>query len=93
MMYVLDPRAGVNLAAHVGHKVQISGVMLDPAKGDDDAEVTITEDTARPRPQPNRALAALCPKDAATLGDTNALRWQKELIRTALNALPIPASK
>jgi hypothetical protein len=51
------------------------------------------KDTARPRPEPNRALAALCPKDAATLGDTNALRWQKELIRTALNALPIPASK
>jgi ribosomal protein L27 len=45
MMYVLDPRAGVNLATHVGHKVQISGVMLDPAKGDDDAEVTIREDT------------------------------------------------
>ena len=44
-MYQLDPRAGVNLAAHVGHKVQISGVMLDPAKGDDDAEVTIREDT------------------------------------------------
>lgn len=44
-MYMLDPRAGVNLAAHVGHKVQISGVMLDPAKGDDDAEVTIREDT------------------------------------------------
>jgi hypothetical protein len=45
MMYVLDARAGVDLAAHVGHKVQISGVMLDPAKGDDDAEVTIREDT------------------------------------------------
>ena len=45
MMYMLDPRAGVNLSAHVGHKVQISGVMLDPAKGDDDAEVTIREDT------------------------------------------------
>jgi hypothetical protein len=45
MMYQLDPRAGVNLAAHVGHRVQISGVMLDPATGDDDAEVTIREDT------------------------------------------------
>jgi ribosomal protein L27 len=45
MMYELDPRAGVNLAAHVGHRVQISGVMLDPAKGDDDADVTIRQDT------------------------------------------------
>ena len=44
-MYQLDPRAGVNLSSHVGHRVQISGVMLDPAKGDDDAEVTIREDT------------------------------------------------
>jgi hypothetical protein len=44
-MYELDPRVGVNLAAHVGHRIQVSGVMLDPAKGDDDAEVTIREDT------------------------------------------------
>jgi hypothetical protein len=44
-VYHLDPRAGVNLAAHVGQRVEISGVMLDPAKGDDDAEVTIREDT------------------------------------------------
>jgi hypothetical protein len=30
-------------------------------------------DTARPRPQPNRALGRAVSKDAATLGDTNAL--------------------
>ena len=45
MMYDLVPRTGVNLSAHVGHRVEIAGVMLDPAKGDDDAEVTIREDT------------------------------------------------
>jgi hypothetical protein len=44
-MYMLAPRAGVNLAAHVGHRVEIAGVLPDPAKGDDDAEVTIREDT------------------------------------------------
>jgi uncharacterized protein len=38
-------------------------------------------DTARPRPQPDRALAALCPKDAATLGDTNALLWQENTVQ------------
>jgi hypothetical protein len=43
--YMLDPRTGVNLAAHVGHKVEIAGVMPDPSKGDDDAEVTIKEET------------------------------------------------
>jgi hypothetical protein len=45
MMYELDPRAGVDLATHVGHQVKISGVMLDPARGDDDAEITIRERT------------------------------------------------
>jgi hypothetical protein len=40
-----------------------------------------TKDTARPSPQPNRALTALCPKDAATLGDTNALLWQKNKVQ------------
>ena len=45
MMYELDPRAGVNLAAHAGHRVEVAGVMLDPARGDDDAEVTIKSDT------------------------------------------------
>ena len=44
-MYMLDPGAGVNLAAHVGHRVEISGVMPDPPRGNDDAEVTIKEDT------------------------------------------------
>jgi hypothetical protein len=45
MMYELAPRSGVELAAHVGHRVEIAGVMLDPAKGDDDAEITIKEET------------------------------------------------
>ena len=45
MAYELTPRAGVDLAAHVGHQVEITGVMLDPAKGDDDAEVKIKERT------------------------------------------------
>jgi hypothetical protein len=44
-MYLLEPRSGVNLATHVGHRVEIAGVMLAPARGDDDAEVTIREDT------------------------------------------------
>jgi hypothetical protein len=45
MAYELAPRAGVDLAAHVGHEVEISGVMLDAAKGDDDADVKISEKT------------------------------------------------
>jgi hypothetical protein len=39
--YRLTPRAGVNLAPHVGHRVQISAVALEPKDGDDDAEVDI----------------------------------------------------
>jgi hypothetical protein len=44
-MYMLEPRAGVNLAAHVGHRVEIAGVLPNPSKGDDDADVTIRQDT------------------------------------------------
>jgi hypothetical protein len=44
--YELSPRAGVDLSAHVGKRVQISAVMVDAAKGgDDDAEVEIEEKT------------------------------------------------
>lgn len=43
--YELSPRAGVDLSAHVGKQVEISAVMLDAAKGDDDAEVKIKEET------------------------------------------------
>ena len=41
--YSLAPREGVDLSAHVGRKVEVTGVML--AKGKDDAEVEITERT------------------------------------------------
>jgi hypothetical protein len=44
-VYDLSPRAGVDLATHVGHQVEISAVMVDAAKGDDDAEVEIKERT------------------------------------------------
>jgi hypothetical protein len=44
-LYELDPRAGVDLATHVGKQVEISAVMLDAAKGDDDADVRIRTET------------------------------------------------
>lgn len=47
--YRLTPRAGVNLAPHVGHRVQISAVALDPKDGDDDAEVDIETKTETER--------------------------------------------
>lgn len=43
--YEVTARAGVDLAAHVGHKVEIAAVMLDPADGDDDADVEIEQRT------------------------------------------------
>lgn len=44
--YELTPKDGVNLIPHVGHKVEIAAVMLEPAKGSDkDATITIKEDT------------------------------------------------
>ena len=43
--YRLTPQAGVNLTPHVGHRVQISAVALDPKDGDDDAEVDIETET------------------------------------------------
>ncbi len=39
--FEVTPRAGVNLAAHVGHRVEISAVMIDAGRGD--AEVEIRE--------------------------------------------------
>jgi hypothetical protein len=44
--YELMPRHGVNLTSHVGHTVEITALMVDPAKGgDDDAEVRIKDKT------------------------------------------------
>lgn len=44
--YELMPREGVNLTNHVGHTVEITALMLDPAKGgDDDADVKIKDKT------------------------------------------------
>jgi len=43
--YELMPKDGIDLTAHVGHKVEITAIALDPAKGDDDAEVDIKTET------------------------------------------------
>ncbi len=43
--YALSPRDGVDLAAHVGKRVEISGIMVPAARGDKDAEITIREET------------------------------------------------
>jgi len=43
VLYNLTPRAGVDLATHVGQQVQLTAVMLDRGKGD--ADVKIKEDT------------------------------------------------
>ena len=44
--YELMPREGVNLTPHVGHTVEITALMLDPATGgDDDAKVKIKDKT------------------------------------------------
>jgi hypothetical protein len=46
--YEIMPRDGVDLAAHVGHRVELAAVMIDPANGDDDAEIEVeTRTTAR----------------------------------------------
>jgi hypothetical protein len=41
--YLLTPQAGVDLASHVGRRVHIIGVVVDP--DEDDAEVEIKDDT------------------------------------------------
>ena len=41
--YSLTPQRGVDLASHVGRRVHITGVMVDP--DEDDAEVEIKDDT------------------------------------------------
>jgi hypothetical protein len=43
LFYNLSPRAGVELAAHVGHQVQLTAIVLN--RGEDDAEVKIREET------------------------------------------------
>jgi hypothetical protein len=43
VLYDLTPRAGVDLATHVGQQVQINAIRLDRGKGD--ADVKIKEDT------------------------------------------------
>jgi len=44
--YALVPREGVTLAPHVGHRVELVGVVVDAAKkGDDDAKVKIEDKT------------------------------------------------
>ena len=44
--YVLMPRDGVALAPHVGHRVELTGVVVPPAtKGDDDAKIEVKETT------------------------------------------------
>jgi hypothetical protein len=44
--YVLMARDGVSLAAHVGHRVELMGVVVPPAtKGDDDAKIEVKEQT------------------------------------------------
>ena len=45
-VFEVSAKEGVDLAAHAGHQVRISGMMLDAAtKGDDDAKVKIEEKT------------------------------------------------
>lgn len=43
--YELMPKEGVDLTPHVGHKVEISAIALDPKDHDDDAEVDIQTKT------------------------------------------------
>jgi len=43
--YDVSPRAGVDLAAHLNEQVEISAVMIDAKKGDDDAKVKIKDQT------------------------------------------------
>jgi hypothetical protein len=41
--YELTPQQGIDLAAHIGHQVQITALALDAKGGDDDAEVKVEE--------------------------------------------------
>ena len=44
--YALMPQAGVALAPHVGHRVELTGVVVPPAtKTDDDAKIEVKERT------------------------------------------------
>jgi hypothetical protein len=45
--FELTPKEGVDLTAHVGHKVELTAVALDAAKkgGDDDAKIEMKTDT------------------------------------------------
>jgi hypothetical protein len=44
--YALVPRAGVSLTPHLGHRVELVGVVIDAAKkGDNDAKVKVEETT------------------------------------------------
>ena len=43
VLYDLAPRAGIDLATHVGQQVQLTAIMLDRGKGD--ADVKIKQDT------------------------------------------------
>mgnify|MGYP003577084011 CR=1 FL=1 len=55
--FLLVPKEGVALASHVGHRVQVSAVMLDP--GEDDAEIEITDrTTVDPDDAPDRTKRA-----------------------------------
>ena len=43
VLYDLSPRAGVDLATHVGQQVQVTAILLDRGKGD--ADVKVKEET------------------------------------------------
>ena len=43
--YELLPKEGVDLTAHVGHKVEITAIALNPSNDDDDAEVDVKTET------------------------------------------------
>ena len=43
VLYDLNPRAGIDLATHVGQQVQVTAVLLDRGKGD--ADVKVKEET------------------------------------------------
>jgi len=43
IVYDLSPRAGVDLAAHVGQQVQLTAIVLDRGKGD--ADIKVKEET------------------------------------------------
>ena len=38
-VYALVPRAGVDLASQVGHRVQLSAIIVEPGKGDADVRI------------------------------------------------------